>query len=160
MKLRFAILAVTLWMLVFWLLRSALAGSITTNTRELSLFLGTAPAVIHDFGPGFRYYAIDTLTGRFDADPHQLRVTARAVTFQVPGVDIICPIDATTFRQAERLHDVLTTEPPSERRRREVVTWQTRSYQFQTCRLITAAGTQQLAGRYFGARATTTGGAP
>lgn len=160
MKLRFVILAVTLWMLAFWLLCSALAGSVTTSTRELSLFLGTSPAVVHDFGPGLRYYAIDTLTGRFDADPHQLRCTARACTFRASGIQILCPIDATTFRQAERLHDVLTTEPPGEHRRREVITWQTRSYQFQTCQLTTAAGTQQMAGRYFGARATTTGGTP
>lgn len=147
-------------LLVMVLLHGAFADSLTTNTRELSLFLGTAPAVVHDFGPGFRYYAIDTLTGRFDADPHQLRVTARAITFQAPGVDIICPIDVTTYRETERLHDVLTTDPPGKRRRREVVTWQTRRYQFETCRLTTAAGTQQMAGRYFGARATTTGGAP
>lgn len=159
MRLRGVVLAGTLWGVLFWLLRSAFAAE-TTSTRELSLFLGTAPAVVHDFGPGLRYYAIDTLTGRFDADPQSLRVTARAVTFQAPGVDIACPIDTTTYRQAERLHDVLTTQPPGERPQRAVVTWQTRNYQFVTCTLTTAAGTQQMAGRYFGARATTTGGAP
>lgn len=159
MRLRFVILAVALWLTVFLMLRAAFAAE-TTSTRELSLFLGTAPAVVHDFGPGLRYYAIDTLTGRFDAEPRQLRVTARAVTFTAPGVEITCPIDATTFREVERLHDVLTTQPPSAKLKREIVTWQTKSYQFEACTLTTAAGTQQMAGRYFGARATTTGGAP